>query len=55
MRKLSELRAAFRELTVLAVGLANTIHPEKATAAQQTAVRLLERFLGTVPASLRAR
>jgi len=49
-----ELRERFRELTMLAVGLANTIVPETATVAQREAIRLLERFLGTVPPSLRA-
>jgi len=43
----------FQELTILAVGLANTIAPDRVTPAQKVAIQLLERFLARVPPRLR--
>lgn len=49
----SPTRAMFQELTILAVGLANTIAPDRVTPAQKVAIQLLERFLARVPPRLR--
>jgi len=48
------LKLYFIDLTILAVGIANTIHPETATTAQKDAIAQLERFLKQIPPTLRA-
>jgi len=50
---IKQLRAYLADLIILAVGLANTIALETATIPQRDAIRLLERYLNQIPASLR--
>jgi hypothetical protein len=52
-RPVFKLKAGFKELIGLAVGLAFTIPPETASIPQREAIRLLEQFLARVPPSFR--